>query len=68
MSDSLTVLQAATRLGIHPSLVARYCAQGRLQAEKPGRDWQIDPADFARFERVRRQVGRPPSQPPASGA
>ena len=69
MNRPLTVAEVATRLGIGSDLVARYCAQGRLRAEKPGRDWLVDPASVERFEQERRGRGRPPkSQPPAASA
>lgn len=62
------VAEVAERLGIGPDLVARYCAQGRLEAEKPGRDWLIAPESVARFEQERRGRGRPPKSRPTSGA
>lgn len=51
----MTVTEAARRLGISPRRVQRLCADGRLPAEKWGRDWRIkeplvDP---------RRPTGRP---------
>jgi excisionase family DNA binding protein len=64
----LTVGEVATKLGIGPDLVARYCKEGRFVAERPGRDWMIEPGSVDRFEESRRAPGRPPSQPPPSGA
>lgn len=55
----LTVAEVATKLGIDTSLVARYCAEGRFTAEKPGRDWLIEPSSVDEFERARRRAGRP---------
>lgn len=66
MDRPLTVAEVATRLGIDPSLVARYCASGRLQAEKPGRDWLIAPESLEEFQRQRRSRGRPPRQIPTN--
>lgn len=67
MSRWLTVREVATRLGIDTSLVARYCAEGRLRAEKPGRDWLIEPESVDEFELERRRPGRPPTIPNPSG-
>lgn len=64
MDRPLTVAEVATRLGIDPSLVARYCKAGRLQAEKPARDWLIEPESVTRFEQERQRPGRPPRQNP----
>jgi excisionase family DNA binding protein len=60
MNRPLTAAEVAARLGIDSSLVSRYCSQGRLRAEKPGRDWLIDPVSVEEFERERRRPGRPP--------
>ncbi len=68
MTRWLTAAEVATRLGIGTDLVARYCKEGRLRAEKPARDWLIEPASVAAFEAERRRPGRPPSQPPAGGS
>lgn len=68
MTRWFTAAEVAARLGIGPDLVARYCQQGRLRAEKPGRDWLIEPDSIVAFEAERRPPGRPPTQPPSGGA
>lgn len=60
MTRWLTAAEVATRLGIGADLVARYCKEGRLVSEKPGRDLQIEPESVAAFEQARRRAGRPP--------
>ena len=55
----LSVKQAAEQLGITPPLVRRYCEQGRIKAEKVGRDWVITQAALNSFARKVRRVGRP---------
>ena len=42
MNNLITTTEAATRLGITPGLVCRYCRSGRITAVKVGRDWLID--------------------------
>jgi excisionase family DNA binding protein len=43
----LTCAEAAARLGIHPSRVRHLIRDGRLPAQKWGRDWHIRVADLA---------------------
>lgn len=38
----ITTTEAAAKLRITPSLVARYCRAGKIAAVKVGRDWLID--------------------------
>lgn len=54
-----TVNQAAERLGIDPSLVRVYCREGRIRAEKLGRDWLISDAALKTFEEHRSELVRP---------
>lgn len=42
MSSSVTTLQAAERLGVHPSRVRALIAAGALLARRAGRQWLID--------------------------
>ncbi len=44
-ATSLTLAQAADRLGVHYMTVHRYVRLGRLPGRKVGGAWQIDPAD-----------------------
>lgn len=55
----LSVKQVADQLNVTPALVRRYCEQGRLKAEKVGRDWVIDQKAVNAFVRKPRNVGRP---------
>lgn len=55
----VTVGEAAKFLGLHRTLVARYCMEGRLAAEKPGRDWLIDRESLREFAETPRPVGNP---------
>jgi excisionase family DNA binding protein len=45
--ESLTLAEAAERLGVHYMTAYRYIRTGRLPATRSGRQWQIDPADLA---------------------
>ncbi|MFL6335856.1 MAG: helix-turn-helix domain-containing protein [Pyrinomonadaceae bacterium] len=58
MSKGLTTTEAAQRLGVSAARVRRLVLDGRLPAEKFGRDLVIDEADLATFERLK--GGRPP--------
>jgi excisionase family DNA binding protein len=49
--------EAARRLGITPSLVARYLREGRIKAVKIGKTWAIDEKALAKLDR--RPRGRP---------
>ena len=55
----LTVPEAADRLGLSIAMVRRYCAQGKLPAQKLGRDWAIRRRDIERFAASPRRSGRP---------
>jgi excisionase family DNA binding protein len=55
----LTVSEAAERLGLSIAMVRRYCALGKLQAQKMGRDWMIRRRDIERFAAAPRRNGRP---------
>ena len=58
MSKGLTTTEAAARLGISTARVRRLVLDGRLPAEKFGRDLVIHETDLASFERLK--GGRPP--------
>lgn len=43
--SSITLTEAAERLGVHYMTAYRYVRTGRLPARKVGREWQVDPVD-----------------------
>jgi excisionase family DNA binding protein len=55
----LTVNEAADRLGLSVAMVRRYCADGKLLAQKMGRDWAIRRQDVEQFAAAPRRSGRP---------
>lgn len=56
----LTTNQAAARLNVTRPLVIRLCQQGRIKAQKVGRDWLIEEKELSKYKP--RKVGRPASQ------
>lgn len=54
-----TTTEAAERLGIHTSLVCRYCREQRLEAINLGKQWMIDEHKLSEFENQERRVGNP---------
>jgi excisionase family DNA binding protein len=46
--DTLTLHQAADRLGVHYMTVYRWVRTGRLPAHRSGVEWRVDPADVER--------------------
>jgi len=55
----LSTPEAAERLGLSEAMVRRYCAQGRLPANKVGKAWAIRRWDVERFAVSPRRSGRP---------
>jgi excisionase family DNA binding protein len=55
----LTISEAAERLGLSVAMVRRYCADGKLPAQKIGRDWAILQHAVERFAATPRHSGRP---------
>lgn len=55
----LTVNEAADRLGLSVAMVRRYCSDGKLLAQKMGRDWAIRRRDVEQFAAAPRRSGRP---------
>lgn len=55
----LSVNEAADRLGLSAAMVRRYCSDGKLAAQKVGRDWAIRRRDVERFAAAPRHSGRP---------
>ena len=58
----LTIPEAADRLGLSVAMVRRYCATGKLPAQKVGRDWTVRQGDVERFAAAPRQRGRKPAE------
>lgn len=56
----LTATEAADHLNLRPAWVRRLCQQGRIQAQKVGRDWVIPESALDEFAKKSRKVGRPP--------
>jgi excisionase family DNA binding protein len=56
----LTTAETAQALGITASQVSLLIRQGKLPAEKHGRDWLVKESDLKNFERT--PVGRSPSK------
>ncbi len=65
MIKGLTTTEAAEQLGISPARVRRLVLDGRLPAEKFGRDLVIKESDVEAFQRLK--GGRPP-KPRAAAA
>jgi len=64
MNKGLTSTEAAARLGISTARVRRLVLDGRLRAEKFGRDLVIYEAALESFERLK--GGRPPKSAPST--
>jgi excisionase family DNA binding protein len=64
MNKGLTSTEAAARLGISTARVRRLVLDGRLRAEKFGRDLVIYEADLQSFERLK--GGRPAKSAPGT--
>lgn len=63
--DFLTVQEASERLGISPSLVTRYCREGRFNNGKAvgaislGKQWVVMQWSVEEFEKIPRERGNP---------
>lgn len=55
----MTTAEAAARLGIKPRSVAWLILNGRLSAERRGRDYAIEASEVERYARERRPQHRP---------
>jgi excisionase family DNA binding protein len=56
----LTLRDAAARLGITADTLRAQVRRGRLRATKLGRDWLVEEAEVARYERTSLgRTGRP---------
>jgi len=56
----LTITEAAERLGLSLAMLRRHCADGKIPAQKIGRDWAIRRHDVEHFTATPRHSGRPP--------
>lgn len=66
MTDLLTTNEAAALLGVTPVYVRTLIREGRLPAERYGRDWLIARSALLALER--RPVGRPRSASQATAS
>ena len=57
MTDSITLIDAAERLGVHYMTAYRYVRTGRLAAHKVDGQWQVDESDLATFEQSPKTTG-----------
>lgn len=64
MGKLLTAKEVAKRWGVTPQWVRFICSDGRLKAERVGRDWVIDEADVELYEHLNNQQSSS-GQPPA---
>jgi len=60
MTKTLTVKEAAERLGVSTNRVTVLITTGRLPATKPGRDWVIEERHLKMV--ANRPTGRPPQK------
>lgn len=62
MENVLTTAAAAMILNVSQARIRRLIKEGRLQAEKRGRDLLLKEADVRNFARNgRKKIGRPPA-------
>ena len=61
----MTISEAAQRLRLSAAMTRRYCSEGRLPAQKIGRDWALYEHDVDAFASRSRNRGRPAQWAPA---
>ncbi len=59
--EVISAEEAAERLGVSVATIKRWCQQGRLPAEKIGRQWLVDEASLRRVKPRVSPVTRPPA-------
>lgn len=57
--DMYTTKQAAAVLDLELRTVSTYIRRGVLNAQKYGRDWMLSEKEVKRYQRERKQSGRP---------
>jgi excisionase family DNA binding protein len=67
-SPSVTLHDAAERLGVHYMTAYRYVRTGRLPAVKEGAEWRVAPADLRAFEVASAARQAAPTEPGRRGA
>jgi excisionase family DNA binding protein len=60
--DWMTVKEAATLLKVSTRRVHQFIDEGRLEAEKVGRDFFVRNSSVEALKRQPRRVGRPPKE------
>jgi excisionase family DNA binding protein len=61
----VTLVEAATHLGVAPATLRHQIRNGSLEATKVGRDWTVDEAEVQRYTEVSLgKPGRPPRGQP----
>lgn len=51
----MTLQEAATRLGVQPATLRQQIANGKLRAQKLGRDWHVTPKEVDRYRKESRR-------------
>jgi excisionase family DNA binding protein len=59
MEGYLTTNQAGERLQVSRKMIIKLINEGRITAEKVGRDYFIQVSEIARYQRNRKRAGRP---------
>ncbi len=47
----MTLIEAATLLGVHPDVLRRQIHRGKLKGRKVGRDWTVSEREVERYRR-----------------
>lgn len=47
----MTIPEAAATLGLRPATLRQQIANGKLRAQKVGRDWSVTPAEVERYRK-----------------
>lgn len=59
IANMFSCTEAAAFLGLSPSVVRKYCDEGRLKADRVGRNWIISRKSLEHFRDKPRPVGNP---------
>src|SRR3954462_8700543 len=65
--ESITLHEAADRLGVHYMTVYRYVRLGMLPAEKSAGTWKVDPADLPLVRAAAGGTAPAPARRPRAG-